>query len=309
MIRSLLFALILASPALADTTGRIPTRDGLSLFYRVVGSHPDTLVAIHGGPGAGMNAILPDFEPLTRSHTVVFYDQRGGGLSSLPADTTQLDADRFVDDLEDVRRYFGIDRLTVVAHSFGAILTAAYAQRYPYRLDRIVFLGATGPVREVEGRRGREKYERMDEADQARMRALLGPLFGGKTEDPVAACRAYEAFGRELDRKQGVRNAWKGSVCDNPPEAVRYYYLHTARKTPSSFGNWDFTTGLEAVSAPVLVVSGRVDSLSTSIQQSWVDAFPKARLLLFDDASKGAIADHPEAVSRAIRAFLADPSH
>ena len=62
----------------------------MRLHYRILGSAPDTVVAVHGGPGAGMQAILPELEPLAENHTLIFYDQRGGGLSELPADTRMV---------------------------------------------------------------------------------------------------------------------------------------------------------------------------------------------------------------------------
>ncbi|HVR42359.1 MAG TPA: alpha/beta fold hydrolase [Thermoanaerobaculia bacterium] len=92
---------------------------GARIFYRVVGTGAETAVAVHGGPGAGMNAFFSDLLPLAAGYRVIFYDQRGGGRSDLPADTALLDARHHVEDLEAVRRHFGLERMSVVAHSFG----------------------------------------------------------------------------------------------------------------------------------------------------------------------------------------------
>ena len=58
----------------------ITTPDGVRLFYKVVGSGAETLVAVHGGPGNSLNSILPDLEPLAKNRTVIYYDQRGTGV-------------------------------------------------------------------------------------------------------------------------------------------------------------------------------------------------------------------------------------
>lgn len=67
--------------------GYLAGADDTRLFYRVMGTGPDTVVVVHGGPGAGMNAVLPDLGPLARKRTVVYFDQRGGDRSELPVDT------------------------------------------------------------------------------------------------------------------------------------------------------------------------------------------------------------------------------
>ncbi|MBI3790456.1 MAG: hypothetical protein HY275_06225, partial [Gemmatimonadetes bacterium] len=72
-----------ASPASNATSapreGYVATSDSVRLFYRVVGQGPDTLIAIHGGPGVDLESIYGDFLVLAARHVVIFYDQRGTG--------------------------------------------------------------------------------------------------------------------------------------------------------------------------------------------------------------------------------------
>ena len=72
------------APGAHPTEGRVPG-DGAALFYRMVGTGPDVLVMIHGGPGMDMGYMVPDFGPLAERHRLLFYDQRGGGRSELLA--------------------------------------------------------------------------------------------------------------------------------------------------------------------------------------------------------------------------------
>jgi len=127
--------------------GYVTTSDSARLFYRVVGQAPDTIIAIHGGPGVDLESIAGDFAPLAAKHTVIFYDQRGAGRSELPADTARLAVDRQIRDLDEVRRHFGIDRATLVAHSYGPLLAASYALAYPTHVRRMVFFGPVPPRR------------------------------------------------------------------------------------------------------------------------------------------------------------------
>lgn len=56
--------------------------EGAEIHYRVLGTGTDTVVIVHGGPGAGMETELPDWRPLAEHFALVFYDQRGGGRSA-----------------------------------------------------------------------------------------------------------------------------------------------------------------------------------------------------------------------------------
>ncbi|MDX1624807.1 MAG: alpha/beta hydrolase, partial [Gemmatimonadota bacterium] len=285
--------------------GFLPGAGGARIHYRVVGSAPDTLVAVHGGPGAGMHAVLPELEPLAERHTVIFYDQRGGGRSALPADTARLHARWHVADLEAVRRFFGLDRMTLVAHSFGAILVARYAREHPDRVERMVFFGAVGPRRSDAAARARAAAEPPDPALRKRLREVMRALLEGTSADPVADCREYEAIGRELALARGESGEWSGTNCAMPAEAVRYYFRYTARVSPRSFGKWDFTDSMWHVEAPLLVVHGALHPESIPLQRDWARALPEARLLLIPGAGKAVSADRPEAFYRAVETFLA----
>src|SRR5919106_2293557 len=75
--------------------GYLTGAGGAQIFYQVAGSGDDTVVVVHGGPGAGINDTRPDLEPLAQDRVVIFYDQRGGGRSELP-DTMLLGPAQYV---------------------------------------------------------------------------------------------------------------------------------------------------------------------------------------------------------------------
>jgi hypothetical protein len=77
--------------------------DGVRLFYRVFGGGRDTVVVIHGGPGFSMRYFGDHLAPLAKEYTLVFYDQRGTGRSTLVNDPDALSGERFATDLEHAR--------------------------------------------------------------------------------------------------------------------------------------------------------------------------------------------------------------
>lgn len=279
---------------------------GASIFYRVLGNAPDTIVAIHGGPGAGMNAILPELEPLSEKHTVIFYDQRGGGRSELPEDTSLLAMSYFVDDLEAVRRFFGLERMSIIAHSFGPVLVAHYARKHPQRIERLVFFGASAPERAMGEKMARSRSTPQDSALLQRQRRLV-PKFEriDTVTDPVGFCRELEAVIRESAVARGEPSRWKGTSCAMPAEAARYYFRYTARLPSGRLGDWDFRQSLSHVEAPLLVIYGARAEEDLDAQRAWAGAVPHGRLLLIPDAGKGSSADRPDIFFPAVETFLA----
>lgn len=219
-----LFLIVIAgcsqeTPQKKSKDGYVKVSEDIELYYRLTGSTTaqDTIVVVHGGPGAGMKAVLDPLLPLAEQFVLLFYDQRGGGKSSLPQDTE---------------------------------------------------------------------------------------LLQGTSENPVENCREYEKINRILAEKRGEAVTWTGTVCDAPPEAVAYYYQFTAQITPRTFGNWDYTSGMDHVSSPLLVIHGEKDTLGALSQQLWVEAFPNGRLSVIKEAGKSAITDQPEVVFPQIAGFF-----
>lgn len=286
------------TPQKKSSDGYIEVSDGVELYYRIMGSASarDTIVVIHGGPGAGMNAVLEPVLPLADHFVLLFYDQRGGGKSSLPDDTGLLHADYFIEDLEMVRRHFNMESMNLFAHSFGAILAADYAKRFPERVKRMSFISAVGPNREEAAKVYQASPASPDTVLSNRAQSMLSELLQGTAENPAANCDKYEEINRTLAEMRGETVTWTGTVCDASPEAVAYYFQFTAQITPRTFGNWDYTYDMNLVDSALLVIHGEKDSLSAYSQKLWVKAFPNGQLTTIPEAGKSAITDQPEFV-------------
>lgn len=115
--------------------------DGTRLWASRSGRGTEPLVLCHGGPGLwdmfeDVAVMLADLA------TVIRWDQRGCGRSEACAGpwTTQ----RFVTDLDAVRRHFGLTRMTLLGHSWGARLALAYTLAHPGRVNALVYVAGTG---------------------------------------------------------------------------------------------------------------------------------------------------------------------
>src|SRR5688572_7472522 len=95
------------------------------------------VIVLHGGPGGDYQYLLP-LKPLSDEYQVVFYDQRGSGLSPRVPEE-QLSLDQFVDDLHAIAASLSPHTpVRLIGHSWGAMLAAAYLDRHPDRVSHAV---------------------------------------------------------------------------------------------------------------------------------------------------------------------------
>lgn len=297
------------SPASSDgetpavSVGYVDAADGVRLFYRLAGAGPDTLVVVHGGPGFSMDYFAEDLEPLAERHALLFYDQRGTGGSSLVGDSAALDAERFADDLEAVRRRFGLERVNMLGHSWGAGVAALYAARHPERVGRLVIVGGI-PLRRqglmqafdalAAGRDSATRH-RMEEWRDAR---LANP---GDAE----ACRAYYVLWfQPFFGDPAAAGRSKGDFCAGAPEALRNKIVAVDRFTMASLGDWDWRPALRQLAAPTLVIHGTSDPLPVESAREWAAAIPDARLLLLEGVGHFPYLEVPERFFTAVDEFL-----
>lgn len=285
--------------------GYFESDDGLRLYWRRVPGPGPPVVVVHGGPGNDSGYLIADFAALSRTREAVFYDQRGGGRSALPAEPERLTIDDHVRDLERLRRHLALDRLTLVAHSFGPLLAASYAIARPQHVERMVFIGPLPPRRgDVFERFTATVDSRLDAGERARLGAAWREIAEG--EDPAAGCRRFwEIALRPRFADPDRTGLLRGDLCSAPPEAIRHGMVTTNRATMDSLGDWDLRAALAAVSAPTLIVHGEQEAIAIDLVEEWTTALPDARLLRVPRAAHFPYVERPELVWPAIEEFLA----
>lgn len=292
-------------PAAPPDQGQV-MGDGVALFYRMVGTGRDVLVMIHGGPGMDMGYMVPDFRPLAEHHRLLFYDQRGGGRSEILRDDPALyTMARHVADLEALRVRFGLERMTLVAHSFGPAIAASYAIAHPDRVARMIFLGPVPPrAGELWKRYGATIESRLTPDERAQMARLEDAMVHGA--DPVQACRAYWAIAvKPRVARAELASRVTGDFCSAGPDAIRAGMGVAGPRTSESLGEWDLRAGLAAVTAPTLIVHGEADAIPMDLVAEWAAALPHATLVKVPGASHFPYVERPDLVWPAIENFLA----
>lgn len=288
----------------AVTEGHLEAGRGVRLGYRIAGHGSDTLVVIHGGPGFTFDYLATDFEPLAARHTLVFYDQRGTGRSTLVADSAALAAELFAEDLEAIRRHLRLERVNLLGHSWGSAIVALYAQKYPERLGRLVIVaGVPLTLAGLEKSFGTLRSAR-DTAEVERMEAAMAARRANPGD--AAACRAYYAIWfRPFFADAGAAQRSRGDICAGSPESLRNKMESVDRHVFPSLGNYDWRPAMRNVGAPTLVIHGTEDPLLIEYAREWAATLPNSRLLILEGIGHFPYVEAPERFFPAVDRFLA----
>ena len=293
------------APTMAPSAreGSLDAGSGVQIAYRMVGTGADTLVVIHGGPGLTMDYMTADFAPLAAKHTLIFYDQRGAGRSSLVTDSAALDAQRFAEDVESLRRHFAMERLALLGHSWGAGVAALYAIRYPDRVSRLVLVGSIPLRREALV----TTFQKLDAGRDSATRKEMVRWREARLANPgdAAACQAYYVLWfRPFFRDSTGSARRKESFCAGTPESRRNKIVSVDRFTAASLGEWDWRPALRTVAAPTLVVHGSLDVIPVEYAREWAAALPTSRLLVLDGMGHFPYVEAPGRFFAAVDVFL-----
>jgi proline iminopeptidase len=119
-------------------------RNGVALHCVVRGRGP-LLVVQAPGRGSGSAYLRNGLAHLEDHFTLLFYDPRGSGKSSRPASEMQMSTSDMVEDLEQMRQYWGLERINVLGHSSGGAIALGYAERYPDHIHKLILVSSCLP--------------------------------------------------------------------------------------------------------------------------------------------------------------------
>jgi len=125
----------------ANSTHTISVSDVHTLYAEECGSQDGIPVLfLHGGPGAGIERYHRRFFDPER-YRMILFDQRGSGKSVPHACLEDNTTQHLVEDIETLRRHFGIDKWIVFGGSWGSTLALVYAQTHPAQVKALVIRG------------------------------------------------------------------------------------------------------------------------------------------------------------------------
>jgi len=267
------------------------------------------LLLLHGGPGGTHEffEIFDDYLPATGLE-YIYYDQLGSKPSDQPDDPDLWDLDRFVDEVEQVRRALSLDRSNFVlfGQSWGGILAIEYALRFPEHLKALVISNMMSSCR----------------AYNAYATDVLMPAMN---QEVLAEIKGFEARGETSSPRYMdllVQHHYVHHVLRLPPERwpepINRAFenlnpaVYVPMQGPSELGlsgklsDWDRTEDLERITVPTLVIGARHDTMDPAWMSMMARRLPKGRYLECPNGGHLAQWDDSEAYFRGLIDFLRD---
>jgi proline-specific peptidase len=309
-------ALVTSIPETFRWCDRLPWLDkrridagGAELYVEVEGKGTP-LVLINGGPGGTHHYFHPWFSRLKKGARIVYYDQRGCGLSDFKPGDKGYSVEQAVEDLDAIRKALGFDKWVVLGYSYGGFLAQLYTVLHPDRVAGLVLLGASPGMKADDGPSRQGDY--ITEAEEKRMSELRKELNAYAKANSLPRQKAIELslYNLFLNGDWKRQHFYRPSA-DRMAQGAHYEWAHDENFNNimgQSQGGWDFTGAFAGNPIPTLILEGRYDLTWSEKKKDILKAnHPNGRMAVFENAAHGIYDEDPDGFFRVLGDFLKDP--
>jgi proline iminopeptidase len=272
------------------------------------GNNPKIKVLLlHGGPGM-THEYMECFETFFQKEGFEFYeyDQLGSYYSDQPVDDRLWTTDRFVDEVEQVRKAIGADESNfyVLGNSWGGILAMEYALKYQKNLKGLMVANMVASAPEY------GKY-----ADE-----VLAKQMKPEVLKEVRAIEAKKDFANPRYMELLIPNFYNQHICrlkewpDGVNRALKHSNenVYTLMQGPSEFGisgrlgNWDIKKRLPEINIPTLMIGAKYDTMDPKAMEEQSKLVKKGRYLYCPNGSHLAMWDDQKVFMNGVINFIND---
>jgi proline iminopeptidase len=270
------------------------------------------ILLLHGGPAAG-HEYMECFESFFPKEGFEFYeyDQLGAPYSDQPEDTSLWTIDRYVDEVEQVRKAIGADssNFYVLGNSWGGILAMEYALKHQDHLKGMIVANMVASCPEY------GKY-----ADE-----VLAKQMDPEVLQEIKAIEAKKDFSNPRYEELLIPNFYQKHICrlDPWPESVVRCFNHldntkvskqvyVIMQGPSEFGiagrlaNWDIRDRLKEIKVPTLMVGAKYDTMDPKAMEEQSKMVQNGKYLYCPNGSHMAMWDDQKVFMDGVIRFIKD---
>jgi len=265
------------------------------------------ILLLHGGPAA-TSEYMECFESFFPKEGFEFYeyDQLGSFRSDKPTDSSLWTTDRFVEEVEQVRKAIGADKnnFYLLGNSWGGILAMSYALKYQDNMKGLIVANMMASCPDY------GKY-----ADE-----VLSKQMDPKVLEEVRALEAKGDFANPRYMELLLPNFYNQHLCRLPewPEPVNRSFSHTNNEIyvmmqgPSEFGiagrlaNWDVKARLKELKLPTLMVGAKFDTMDPLAMEEQSKLVQHGRYLYCPNGSHLAMWDDQQVFMDGVIKFIND---
>lgn len=281
----------------------VPVVDGkYKVWTKRLGNGPIKVLLLHGGPGFSHEYLeaLESFLPQAGIE-MYYYDQLGCNNSDQPDDPSLWTLERYLREVEEVRRGLGLDQFVLYGHSWGGILAIEYALHYQQHLRGLVISNMTAGI---------EAYLK----HTALVKGWLQPASRKRLE----ALEAKQDYGSPEYQKIMMDELYPQMICRTHPwpDSVSRAFRHANERIyvqmqgKSEFlvtGNlkgWERWDRLHEIKTKTLTIGARYDEMDPADMKKMATLIPNARSAYCENGSHLCMWDDQESYFRQLLAFL-----
>jgi proline iminopeptidase len=257
------------------------------VWTKTIGNNPKVKVLLlHGGP-AMTHEYLESFESFfpKEGFEMIEYDQLGSYYSDQPTDSSLWTIDRFVEEVEQVRKALKLDKdnFYLLGNSWGGMLAMQYALKYQQNLKGLIICNMMASCPDY------GKYAN----------DVLAKQMDPNVLDTIRAIEARGDFKNPKYMELLLPNFYNKHLCRLPelPDAVNRAFKHanneiyTMMQGPSEFGvagrlaNWDIKARLPEINVPTLTVGAKHDTMDPEHMKWMSTQVQKGRFLYCPEGS------------------------
>ena len=260
------------------------TINGLEIEYRIYGEGTPVLF-IHGGFGGPNSSLLPGPNAITRDIPrriqLITFDRRCAGESDYTLEWFDL-AD-VATDAHELMHHLGFEQSIVVGSSMGGMVALQYVHLFS---DSVTALGLMNTGADLMshtnwGQRLAHQVSRhKNEGDEG-----VFAEYRERLRNPAQTPLPQDTSSDVRKQMEAARNAYMNALAITSDEDLCRYHAGMIRNASAFLGH-DFTTTLENIAVPTLIVHGDADDvvpyeygqqLATGITESTFVTIPNAR--------------------------------
>ena len=265
--------------------------------YKAKSGKGEPLLVVHGGPGLNHTYFLPYLKSLSKWFTLILYDQRASGRSSVPSPDS-LSLAFFAEDIEGIRKDLGIEKILLLTHSWGIIPVTQYALRYPDRVKGIIFSSPVPLSKEFDNLTREAQKLKASSRDSANRSLIIGsPDFKAGHADAYRRLMLLSFQHSFADE----RNLEKLNLVLRPDYKVTSQALFTGLSKDLS--DYNYYGSVQRFKFPVLIQHGRQDILPLQASEKLLESIPNSRLMIYRNSGHFIFIEEPKKFRQEVTSF------
>lgn len=261
------------------------------------------LIILHGGPGGCVERYEPLEKLADKGIPLIFYDQLGCGYSRVPKGNADLWTFKtFLDELDNVIKYFNLKRFYILGHSWGGMLALEWMSKTEHKgIDKLI-LFSTLPSTKI----WNDEHLKMIEDFPKEEKESLINEFENKEYDKKAYKSGLKRFYREhVSKKSDKKYVF---VRKRFPKTNKEIYEKMWGESElfgtGTLSNYDTTPFLKNINVETLILSGAFDESTPAMNELMNKEIKDSKWVLFKKSHHIAYAEETEQVLDEIIKFI-----